>query len=256
MTTQKIDYLFEDPVLRGQEFALVSIVGPHMKQKCDVWGMKVRGVADTLDTAKQMVQRLMKIDNNYDIYIVETGKFFPLNVEPMSVNNVEYQNEQLNNLMKSYLENRRAAEDSWLERKNKMVEEAIREGQNQEELANRQEHPIAVLQRIQQLREQEVELKDMLTKLTTRLQESQTKFDNYTEEERDNAQSELVSNSNENSSNKESDLKSQIEKIRQELEECNVDSQKEELQKQLNEKVNEMVNSNFTSSEYDYLTQA
>lgn len=259
MTTQKIDYLFEDPVLRGQEFALVSIVGPHMKQKCDVWGMKVRGVADTLDTAKQMVQRLMKIDNNYDVYIVETGKFFPLNVEPMSVNNVEYQNEQLNNLMKSYLENRRAAEDSWLERKNKMVEEAIREGQNQEELAKRQEHPIAVLQRIQQLREQETELKDMLTKITTRLQESQQKFDNYSEEDRQHAQTEFASTLNpetltQNGSTE--DLKSQIEKLRQELAECTVDSQKEELQTQLNSKVNEMVNSNFTSSEYDYLTQS
>ena len=36
-----IDYLFEDPEITNQKYALVSIVGPHMPQKCDVWGLKV-----------------------------------------------------------------------------------------------------------------------------------------------------------------------------------------------------------------------
>lgn len=42
--SKTIDYLFEDPPITGQTYALVSIVGPHMPQKCDVWGLKIRGV--------------------------------------------------------------------------------------------------------------------------------------------------------------------------------------------------------------------
>ena len=50
MSTEKtIDYLFEDPPLATQKFALVSIVGPNMPQKCDIWGLKIRGVAGTID---------------------------------------------------------------------------------------------------------------------------------------------------------------------------------------------------------------
>ena len=102
----EIDYLFEDPPVSGQNFALVSIVGPNLQQKCDVYGLKIRGVADSMDRARTMSQKLTKIDPDFDIYTVEVGKFFPLDVNPMELQNVEYQNTQLNELVKNYLENR------------------------------------------------------------------------------------------------------------------------------------------------------
>jgi phosphoribosylformylglycinamidine (FGAM) synthase PurS component len=111
-----IDYLSEDPEISGQKFALVSIVGPHMPQKCDVWGLKVRGVADSVAEAKQMTKRLMKFDNMYDIYTVSVGKFFPLNVEPYDVKDVEHNDEKLNELMKSYLKNREDANEHYHQR--------------------------------------------------------------------------------------------------------------------------------------------
>ena len=95
-----IDYLFEDPPISNQQYALVSIVGPNMPQKCDTWGLKIRGTTDTLEKAKTMCQKILKIDNNYDIYTVEVGKFFPLVVEPHQIQDIEYQNQQLNTLIK------------------------------------------------------------------------------------------------------------------------------------------------------------
>ena len=101
MTLQKkektLDYLFEDPPLQSQKFALVTIVGPNMPQKCDVWGVKVRGVAGSIEEAKRLSQKILRIDNNYDIYTVDIGKFFPLVVNPLEINNVEYQNELITN---------------------------------------------------------------------------------------------------------------------------------------------------------------
>lgn len=188
MSTKTIDYLFEDPPVDGQRFALVSIVGPHMNQKCDVWGMKVRGIASTIDEAKRVVQRLMTIDNNYDIFIVEVGKFFPLAVDPLKIRDVEYQNQELNNLMKSYLETKERSNKEWEERKREMVQKAMEEGKNQEEMASRPEHPVSVLQRLMSTEEQLNSLENTLTQTKELLEKTRAQFDNYTEEERREAE--------------------------------------------------------------------
>uniref|UniRef100_A0A6C0DVS8 Uncharacterized protein n=1 Tax=viral metagenome TaxID=1070528 RepID=A0A6C0DVS8_9ZZZZ len=186
-----IDYLFEDPTITGQKFALVSIVGPHMPQKSDVWALKVRGTADTLESAKNMSQKLMRIDQDYDIYTVEVGKFFPLVVEPHQVGDVEYQNDQLNTLIKSYLQNRESANELWHKNKNEMVKQAIKEGQSQEEMAKRPEHPIAVLQRINNFEKTIEEIRDNLSSLQKDLELSKEKYSQYSNEERQIAENEL-----------------------------------------------------------------
>jgi len=195
MTLQKnekvLDYLFEDPPLQNQKYALVSIVGPNMPQKCDIWGIKVRGVAGTIDEAKRISQKILRIDNNYDIYTVDIGKFFPLVVNPLEINEIEYQNDQLNKLIKNYLENRETANDFWHKRKSDMIQEAIKEGKNQEELSNRPEHPIAVLQRIQNYEKTILEIQENLSNLQQDLQLSKNKFESYSEDERQIAQNEL-----------------------------------------------------------------
>jgi hypothetical protein len=188
-----IDFLFEDPEIPSQKYALISIVGPHMKQKCNVWGLKIRGVADTIDAAKNLCKRLLRIDNNYDIYTVEVGKFFPLNVDPLQIDNIEYQNDQLNTLIKSYLENKNNANELWHKRKIEMIEEAINEGKNQSEFANKPEHPIAVLQRIRNYEDAIIEAEKSLQSLRNDLEKAQDKFNNYTHEEKELALKEIDS---------------------------------------------------------------
>jgi len=180
-----IDYLFEDPEITNQKYALVSIVGPHMPQKCDVWGLKVRGTADSLESAKALCKRLLRIDNNYDIYTVDVGKFFPLTIDPLKVQNVEYQNDQLNSLIQSYLENRENANDLWNQRKTEMIEDAIKEGKNQAEFANKPEHPISVLHKIKNYEENIADMERSLESLKEELAQARNKFDKYTEEERE-----------------------------------------------------------------------
>jgi DNA repair exonuclease SbcCD ATPase subunit len=188
-----IDFLFEDPEIPSQKYALISIVGPHMKQKCNVWGLKIRGVADTIDAAKNLCKRLLRIDNNYDIYTVEVGKFFPLNVDPLQIDNIEYQNDQLNTLIKSYLENKNNANELWHKRKIEMIEEAINEGKNQSDFANKPEHPIAVLQRIRNYEDAIIEAEKSLQSLRNDLEKAQDKFNNYTQDERELALKEFDS---------------------------------------------------------------
>lgn len=310
--SKTIDYLFEDPAIPSQKYALISIVGPHMPQKCDVWGLKIRGVTDSLESAKSMTQRLMRIDENYDIYTVDIGKFFPLAVEPHQLNNVEYQNSQLNQLVKSYLENRELANEQWHKRKADLVQQAIKEGKNQEEFANRPEHPVAVLQRIRSF-EDELRLQsEKLNDVKKDLELAKQKFSNYTEEEKELAQKELLTAVDgndlvQNSSienireqllsdlsvnepkvtdvtEENDEMKSTIKEIKQLEQEL---TENKELLKLANketspnvykrleheikeqesklqglkykltstEKVNEFINSNYSSSEWDYLSE-
>jgi chromosome segregation ATPase len=188
-----IDYLTEDAPIQSQKYALISIVGPHMRQKCDVWGLKIRGVADSLDNAKALTKRIMKLDKDYDIYTVDIGKFFPLAVEPYDVADVEYENNQLNDLIKSYLENKEKANEHWHHRKQEMMKEAIREGkeEGQRELAGKKEHPIAVLQRIKSFEDKIKEESEQLDSLKDDLRLSQEKYESYSQEERELADAEL-----------------------------------------------------------------
>lgn len=192
--TKKIDVLIEDPPISGQRYALITIVGPHLKQKCDVNGIKIRGVVDSVEKAKQLTKRLMNIDNDYDIYTVEVGKFFPLNVDPMEVQDVQYENEQLNALVKNYLQNRQDANDHYHKRKADLMKKAIEEGkkEGQEELAKKQEHPISVLQRKLQYEDKLKELKEEVNSLEADLELTTTKYiTNYTDEERQLANDEF-----------------------------------------------------------------
>ena len=215
---KKIDYLSESQAPSGQTFGLVSIIGPNMAQKCDVWGMKIYGVADTLEKAKALTKRYMRVDNNYDIYNVEIGKFFPLRIEPYDVQDIEYENEELNNLVKSYLENKEKANEHWHERKRDMMDKAILEGKNQEEMTSRPEHPIAVLQRIKNLETKKEEILKDLESVELDIKASKDKFETYTQEERELADTQLKKAIEENIDPEIPETKEKtIEEIRNEI---------------------------------------
>ena len=65
-----------------------------------VRGIKVRGVFDTIDEAKNRCEFLKKIDNKFDIYIGQVGCWCPWNPNPNDLQEQEYSETQLNTLMK------------------------------------------------------------------------------------------------------------------------------------------------------------
>ena len=108
--------------------------------------MKIRYVAETLEKAKRKAKDLSSSDPDFHIFIVEVGKWFPLEVDPESIEDTEYQVETLNDIMKKYKENRIEANKHWQAEKNKKMNQAISEGQKQE---ISEEHPVALLDRIE-----------------------------------------------------------------------------------------------------------
>jgi hypothetical protein len=68
-------------------------------------GLKVRGVFDSLEEAKNRSEFLKKIDNKFDIFIGQVGCWCPWSPNPNDLQNQEYSETQLNTLMKKYKEN-------------------------------------------------------------------------------------------------------------------------------------------------------
>lgn len=190
-----IDYLSEDTVIPSQRYALISIIGPNMKQESKVWGIKVRGACESMEAAKALTKKIMKYDNDYDIYTIDVGKFVPLAVKPYDISNVEYENEQLNTLVKNYLENKEQANEHWNSRTKEMMKDALKEGkkEGQEELANKKEHPVAVLQRMTYFEDKMKELQLQMDDLMSDLSLTKDKYSSYTDEEKKFASDELNS---------------------------------------------------------------
>lgn len=106
----KRDNLPEDLPIKGQKFALLSIVGPHVKAKTDVWGVKIRGVVEDMNGVEKLVNEIKQYDNKFDIYAVEVGKFVPLNISPDQVQDMKYLDDQLNELVGTYFKEHKDAE--------------------------------------------------------------------------------------------------------------------------------------------------
>jgi hypothetical protein len=68
-------------------------------------GIKVRGVFDTIEEAKNRSEFIKKIDNKFNIYIAQMGCWCPWSPNPDCLENQEYAETQLNTLMKEYKRN-------------------------------------------------------------------------------------------------------------------------------------------------------
>lgn len=181
-----VDYLEQDPPVAGQSYVLLSFVSPTGNQKCDISGLKVRGVASDYTEAQQRVKSLLRMDDSFDIFIAPLGVWLPWSPDPEKIQDQEYANDQLNELMKGYRENKMQTADHFSQRKRDLMEEAIREGskEGQEKLANRKEHPIAVKHRIIDYETDLKELREKLENLENKYNEYTEKYKNdYTAEE-------------------------------------------------------------------------
>jgi len=74
-------------------------------------GVKVRGVYDTIREAQLRAKILQKRDKNFSVFVGQIGYWLPWDPHPDSVQDQEYQEGQLNQLMDKYNENCATRED-------------------------------------------------------------------------------------------------------------------------------------------------
>lgn len=68
-------------------------------------GVKVRGTYETLREAKKRAQLLQKRDRNFNVFVGQVGYWLPWDPQANDVEEQEYQEGRLNELMKKYQEN-------------------------------------------------------------------------------------------------------------------------------------------------------
>ena len=92
-------------------------------------GIRFGGAFPTYEQACSQAEKLQSVDQYFNIYVGEGGKWLPFNPNPDSdaVQESQYANKELNNMMKSYMENQEKAKIYHEQRKQEMIRENILE---------------------------------------------------------------------------------------------------------------------------------
>jgi len=126
--SNKSDFLTEDNLLpSNQKFVCMSFLKPQKEDNTTLSGIKIRGVFEEYNDACKHAKKLQECDPYHHVFVGEMGKWLPHDPDPDSkyVKDFEYANEQLNNMMKSYVDNQEKAKLFHEQRKNDMVRKNI-----------------------------------------------------------------------------------------------------------------------------------
>jgi hypothetical protein len=175
----KMDLLTEDTLLPvNQKFVCISFL-TDKQNKTSLSGIKIRGAFPTYDEACEYAKKVQTIDPYFNVFVGEMGKWLPFDPNPDSeaVKNSEYANEQLNNMMKAYMENQEKAKIYHEQRKNEMVRKNILDN-----LSSRQDNLLEIKKKLKKAKsEQEKETiqqsVDELEKQITKMEEKKKELD-------------------------------------------------------------------------------
>jgi hypothetical protein len=117
MTSLEQDYT----TVPGQLYACLSVVGPEAPQKCDKFGIKIRGCFANRDEAANHAKRLQKEDSTFDIYVVDMYKWLLIPPDNTKIEDVHYNDQKLEEIMSGYRENQAQAAKMFEGRKRDMM---------------------------------------------------------------------------------------------------------------------------------------
>jgi len=123
MDSMVVDHLEEDFVqIPSQQYALISIVSPTSTQQHKACALKIRGVFSTKEDAQHHVKRLQQADNTFDIYLVDMYKWLPIPPNDDAIQDKEYQETMLNDIIQGHKEQQLRAKQHFEERKRESLE--------------------------------------------------------------------------------------------------------------------------------------
>ena len=93
------DFMYANKTKLEDEFYALNDFRTSMR------GVKVRGVYGNPKEAELKAKKLQNKDKYHNIFLADVGKWTPWDPQPHEVTDQEYNNDQLNNLMRKYKEN-------------------------------------------------------------------------------------------------------------------------------------------------------
>lgn len=117
----------------GQEFALVSFVGPDCSQKSVKAGFRVLGCFKTVEAANEHARTVMAAENHFDLYVCNMYQW-SLCTPPRGSIDVEKCDKELNDLVSKHKETQERGKLASEERKRLLIEQdALRQAKLKEE---------------------------------------------------------------------------------------------------------------------------
>lgn len=104
-----------------------------------VRGVKIRGVYDTDVEAKHRASRLQKKDPNFNVYIGQVGFWLPWEPETHKIQDEQFAEQQLNELMSEYKKNQEYKDEVFEEDKRQKIENMKKEREEAEEKRKQEE---------------------------------------------------------------------------------------------------------------------
>lgn len=115
ITKTKIAEAYDD-FLYAQKAKLEEDFYAKNEFRTSIRGVKVRGVFANTKEAEIKAKKLQSKDKYHNIFLAEVGKWTPWDPNPHEVKEQEYNNDQLNTLMKKYRENEDSREQFFEQR--------------------------------------------------------------------------------------------------------------------------------------------
>jgi len=152
--------------------------------RTSVRALKIRGVYDSYREAKNRSNQIAKFDKAHNVYIGQVGYWLPWDPDASEISDQEYQNKELNSLMKSYKENVSRKDEFFRERKEEKLKEALEKNKSSKRVSGDKKETLdkvrktiveknEILQKVK-----DSEKKDNLTesKAESKLESSETPF--------------------------------------------------------------------------------
>jgi hypothetical protein len=96
-------------------------------------GLKIRGTYNTLNEAQVRAKMLQKRDPVHNVFVGQVGFWLPFNPSAESIEDQEYAEKELNDLMKNYKENELKKKELFEAEKRRSMEEALRANRNRQD---------------------------------------------------------------------------------------------------------------------------
>ena len=139
MSSHEEDYLDEDKpfkhMVKKQNYCVISMLTPNAFPESKreeyrgqkILGLKIRGVFETYDEAKDHASKIQKLDKFHNVFVGEVGKWLPFDVDISNMQTDEepvYREKSLNQYMKSYKDALKEEEIQEKERKGEQLKGA------------------------------------------------------------------------------------------------------------------------------------
>jgi hypothetical protein len=177
---RKITVLHDNPPLPGKKFYVVSMISPESPQKHDTYAFKIHDMCETLEEGRDLCRYYHNLDPDFDVFVGTVGKWSPWIWDPLEVQDAEYADQQLTELVRAHREQQKTSSTLWHNKVEEHLEQIRHAGtkEGQEELAKAKEPALSILFKIKQLELTEKRRREEREALETLLHE------NYSKEER------------------------------------------------------------------------